>query len=300
MAARAHGIWGLAERGHGRYAAVMTTETDDAQDPGETDPLAEAYNRGLALEKSGDHAGAARAYAEVLALDPADHGGASVRLAAMGQGAVPDKAPDAYVATLFDQCAAEFDAILVDQLGYAVPMLVRQRLGEIAPGPYARMLDLGCGTGLAGIALSDLAGEITGIDLAEGMVAEADERGVYDDLYIGEAVAFMAEAEEAPWDLLTATDVLPYLGDLAAFGSGLARAVAPGGIAAVSCETLPAGRIGPEGYTVGPRHRFAHTPDYLRATLAEAGFDVLEMDPITVRAEDGVPVPGLLAIARRL
>lgn len=277
----------------------MTSDPDGPIESDDTDPLAEAYNRGLTLEKSGDAAGAERAYAEVLALDPADHGGVSVRLAAMGRGAVPEKAPDAYVATLFDQCAAEFDDILVDQLGYAVPMLVRQRLGDIAPGPYRRMLDLGCGTGLAGVALSDLASEVTGIDLAEGMVAEADERGVYDELYIGEAVAFMAEVEDAPWDLLTATDVLPYLGDLTAFQAGLSRCVSPGGVAAISCETLGADQIGDAGYTVGARHRFAHAPDYLRAILTGAGLTVLEMEPITVRAEDGVPVPGLLAIARR-
>ena len=45
------------------------------------DALAEAYNRALTLEKSGDFNAAAKAYAEVLALDPDDHGGAAVRLA---------------------------------------------------------------------------------------------------------------------------------------------------------------------------------------------------------------------------
>ena len=90
----------------------------------ESDPLAEAYNRGLALEKAGDIAGAEAAYREALALDPADHGGVSIRLAAMGRAEAPDRAPDAYVATLFDQNAANFDDMLVEQLGYAVPMLV--------------------------------------------------------------------------------------------------------------------------------------------------------------------------------
>ena len=77
------------------------------------------------------------------------------------------------MATLFDQCAERFDEMLVEQLGYSVPMALRQRLAELAPGPYARMLDLGCGTGLTGASLADMAGEITGVDLAEGMLDQA-------------------------------------------------------------------------------------------------------------------------------
>ena len=39
----------------------------------------------------------------------------------MGRADAPERAPDAYVATLFDQNAEHFDDMLVEQLGYAVP-----------------------------------------------------------------------------------------------------------------------------------------------------------------------------------
>ncbi len=260
------------------------------------DPLARAYNRGLAAERRSDFDGAAAAYAEVLRLDPEDPGGVTVRLAAIGRGATPEKAPDAYVATLFDQCADRFDEMLVEQLGYSVPMLLRQRLGEVAPGAYPRMLDLGCGTGLTGASMADMAREITGVDLAEGMLEQADERGVYAELWVGEAVAFLAETEAAPWDLVTATDVLPYLGALEGFFAGAARCLAPGGVLAVSTETLPAEA---RDYVVGPKHRFAHSETYLRRLMAEAGFAPLDCAAITVRHDDGAPVPGLLLLARR-
>lgn len=55
--------------------------------------LAEAYNRALALEKAGDVDAAVKAYEEVLAIDPDDHGGAAVRIAAMGRGEPPSKRP---------------------------------------------------------------------------------------------------------------------------------------------------------------------------------------------------------------
>ena len=109
----------------------------------EDDVLAEAYNRALALEKAGDFDAAASAYAEVLALDPDDHGGASVRLASMKRGEVPLRAPEAYVTTLFDQHAEVFDKVLVEDLGYHVPMLLRQRLIELGETSFERMLDLG-------------------------------------------------------------------------------------------------------------------------------------------------------------
>ena len=267
---------------------------DDAED--EDDPLALAYTRGLAAEKRGDLDAAAAAYAEVLRLDPDDHGGVTVRLAAIGRGEVPEKAPDAYVATLFDQCAEAFDDMLVEQLGYHVPMMLREKVAELGLGPWKRLLDLGCGTGLTGSSLADLAGEITGVDLAEGMLEQADERGVYEDLYVGEATAFLEETDGGPWDLLTATDVLPYLGALEGFFAGAARCLSPGGVLAVSTETLPEMD---RDYIVGPKQRFAHSQAYLRRLMARAGFEPLDCAAITVRYDDGAPVPGLLLVARR-
>src|SRR3954463_3529116 len=93
--------------------------------------LAAAYNEALALEKVGEFEKAAKAYEKVLALDPEDHGGASVRIASMGLGDVPPKAPDAYVETLFDQHAVAFESILVDQLEYCVPLMVRERIDTL-------------------------------------------------------------------------------------------------------------------------------------------------------------------------
>ena len=263
------------------------------------DALAEAYNRGLALEKSGDLDGAAAAYAEVLKLDPADHGGVQVRLAAMGRGAVPEAASDAYIATLFDQNAANFDDMLVEQLGYAVPMLVRERLGDLGLiGPFPRMLDLGCGTGLTGTSMRDLAGEITGVDLSENMLDEAHERDCYAGLYIAEAVAFLEESGEGPWDLIAATDVLPYMGALERFFAASARETAPGGLLVYSCETLAEADFGARDYTVSPKHRFAHAWAYLERLMA-TDFEIRHREPITVRYDDGAPVPGYLVIAER-
>ncbi len=280
-------------------------ELDEAleDDASENEALAEAYNRGLALQKSGDLAGAAQAYREALALDPDDPGGVSIRLAAIGAEAAPQKMPDAYVATLFDQHADVFDDILVDELGYCVPLLVRDLVQKLEIGPFDQLLDLGCGTGLTGMALADCSGHRTGVDLSERIVELAYDREVYDDLYVGEAVAFLEEFEEddgsrPSWDMIAATDVFPYLGAVEPFLAGAVDRLKPRGYLAFSTETLSEEALEGRPYMVGPKSRFAQGEGYIRSSLDAAGFDILAMDPITVRLEDGDPVPGHLVIAR--
>ncbi|WP_068083571.1 methyltransferase [Polycladidibacter stylochi] len=260
--------------------------------------LAEAYNNALALEKQGKHEAAAVAYQKVLELDPADHGGAKVRLASMGQGSIPSKAPDAYVSTLFDQHAEVFDLVLVDQLGYSVPLLVRDRIEKLALGPFKRLLDLGCGTGLTGEALEDLCETRVGVDLSEGMIEIADEKEVYDTLYVSEVVHFLQATTAPQWDIICATDVLPYVGALETFFSHVNKHITDNGVFAFSSETLGQEILNGKDYMVGAFQRFAHSKDYLKKLLEDNGFQALCFEDIIVRYEQGQPVPGYLIVAQ--
>ena len=272
----------------------MSQKSDTAEDIAEA--LAEAYNRGLALEKDGDLDGAVSAYREALAFDPADPGGVEVRLAALGAGPVPRAASPAYVELLFEQHAGNFEDILVRQLHYDVPNLIRKRLDTLGLTPFARMLDLGCGTGLAAEAMRDAVKEIIGIDIAETMVDFAEDKDVYEGLYVGEIISFLEDNEESPFDLVIAADVLPYLGEVAPLFDGVAAALRPQGVLAFSTEKLAEAD---GSYAVGPNRRFLHAEAYLRAGLAEAGFAVLSCEEINVRNEDDAPSPGHLVVARK-
>ncbi|MHB0951894.1 MAG: methyltransferase domain-containing protein [Allorhizobium sp.] len=260
--------------------------------------LAEAYNRALALEKAGDIDAAVKAYGEVLAIDPEDHGGAAIRIAALGRGETPPKAPDAYVETLFDQHAEAFEDILVEQLGYAVPVMVRQRLHTLGLGPFKRMLDIGCGTGLTGGTLRDMADDITGIDISEKMVEIAHEKDLYETLYVAEAEDFLEDNDEEPFDLITATDVLPYLGALEPLFFGAAENMVPGGLFIFSSETRPDEVMAGRPFMVGQHQRYVHSEAYIRERLAATGFEIVEITEINVRMQDGEPSPGHLVIAR--
>jgi predicted TPR repeat methyltransferase len=261
--------------------------------------LADAYNAALALEKSGQFGQAAEAYRKVLELDPEDHGGAQVRIASMGFGETPPKAPDAYVATLFDQHAQAFESILVDQLEYCVPLLVLQRVQTLNLGPFKKMLDLGCGTGLTGGALRDIVEDLTGLDISENMVEIAHEKDLYDTLYVSEAADYLEDNEDGPFDLVTATDMLPYLGFLEELVFGVADNIEQGGHFLFSSETLAEDLLQGRDFMVGPHQRFAHAAVYVRKVLDSAGFDVIEMGDITVRLEEGAPIAGHLVVAKK-
>ncbi len=268
----------------------------------DVEALSARFEEGYAALDRGDAAAAAEAFRAALALDPLDRGGAALRLAALGAGPVRERAPPTYVSMLFDEHAAEFDSLLVADLGYAVPRMMADRLRDLGLAPGARVVDLGCGTGLAAAELGDLAGHLTGIDLSVGMLLQARRRGGYAKLVLGEAAAALdgeTEAGEPPADAVLAADLVIYLGRLEPLFAAVARRLRPGGVFLVSTETLAEPPAEPWTYRVGEGARFAHAPAYLRAALEGAGLALLSLEPISVRMQADQAVPGHLAVARR-
>lgn len=270
--------------------------------------LEEAYERGLALEKSGQFAQAAVAYRQVLALDKEDCSGASIRLASMGMGDTPKTAPKAYIATLFDQYADVFEMILVDSLSYDVPNLLRKAIEtRFSNRKFKTLLDLGCGTGLAGEAFADLAEVKMGVDISQNMVEIAAEREIYRQLFTGDIILFLQENfEKKQWDIIIAADVLPYMGDLREFFALIGNSLEKGGIFAFSTENLDYVKPRSErsiragSYAVGPHQRFAHSPSYISEILADTSLKMDYCADITVRKEQGEPVPGQLFLAVKI
>lgn len=87
----------------------------------------------------------------------------------------------------YDQWAATYDAEIAEN-GYETPKRCAAALGSVVPDLGASVLDLGCGTGLSGLALRQ-AGftTIDGCDLSQGMLARAAQRdGLYRDLWLSD------------------------------------------------------------------------------------------------------------------
>src|SRR5207253_3063461 len=82
--------------------------------------------------------------------------GATLHLARLRVGEPAPAMPPAYVASLFDQYAPDFDRALVEGLKYRGPAALLAAIDQALrsqgePRRFRRALDLGCGTGLAGV-----------------------------------------------------------------------------------------------------------------------------------------------------
>ncbi|BDV34137.1 methyltransferase domain-containing protein [Methylocystis iwaonis] len=238
----------------------------------------------------GHEAGAIRLAEALLDLAPEDRV-IRYHLDAL-QGTAHARAPDAYLTACFDKFAPNFETQLIDVLGYSLPATCEKLLSETGRR-FGKVLDLGCGTGLAAPFLARLGEELTGVDISAGMLEKAEERGLYHRLVESEAIAFLA-ADDARFDLVTALDVLVYFGDLSTLFEQTAQRLTPGGLFVTSFETG-------EGadYRLRPCGRFAHAPDYV-AAVAGTRFETLTRVATTLRLEASAPVAGEVVVLRRL
>lgn len=242
----------------------------------------------------GERAKALAALRACLDADPADPHGAELLIARI-EGDTTETMSQAYVRALFDRYAERFDEDLTIRLKYQAPQTLRAAVDQVLGAGTAdlHVLDVGCGTGLAGVAFRPLAARLHGSDLAPRMVKKAGSRGVYDCLEVGEMTAVMAR-DPGSWDLVVAADVLVYVGGLAEVMAAAALALKPGGLFCATTE-----RCDGDGFALGPSRRFAHSPAYVRRMAAEAGLEIVVLEEAVPRWERGQPVPGLVLVARR-
>ena len=248
----------------------------------------------------GDEAGAIDAWRRTCAADPQDRHGASLHLARLGANAVGGAMPQDYVRTLFDQYSERFDGALTAGLDYRGPEILLRAVEAVCARTgramlFADVLDLGCGTGLAGGAFRPFAHRMTGVDLSVGMIAQARAKGLYDRLETSDVQNFLAAADRAEsCDLILAADVFVYLGDLAPVFVQAARVLTPAGLLAFTAETHAG-----EGLLLRDTLRYAHGAAHIRAALEGAQLEPLHVEHISFRTEKGAPVPGLVVIAGR-
>ena len=256
--------------------------------------LAQAWsNRGGILQELRRLDEAAQSFREAIrhGADPELTG---YYLASAGAAPAPGSAPPGYVRSLFDDYAEQFDEHLVKVLRYRGHTALAGRLEALHPGRFVSALDLGCGTGLFGTLLKSKTDRLTGVDLSRQMLGKARSLGIYERLEEAEIVQFLLTADET-FDLVAASDVFIYLGDLAPLFEGVRRVMEPGGIFCFSAEVA---RPDAGDFELLPSLRYAHSEAYIRRVAEQHGFDVASVVQGAIREDQRQAITGMYAYLR--
>ncbi len=258
---------------------------------------------GNILLERGDREGAVACYRRVVEFEP---GSPVAHLVAALSGENPDRVPGGYVEQLFDEYAPTFDAHLVQTLRYDAPEKLVELVCEVS-APAARqwsVLDLGCGTGLSGLAFSPYAKELVGVDLSGKMLEKAQARGIYARLERMDLLAMMQKEAAFSYDVLISTDVFIYVGRLDGLFGEAQRLLRAGGLFAFSVESLDAvNEEAPDSpdahdFRLNATGRYTHSLGYLTRIALHHGFEMLRVKEVQVRVEGAKAVPGYLMLWR--
>jgi predicted TPR repeat methyltransferase len=227
---------------------------------------------------------------------PDDPNAQHMRWAVTGEH-TPERASNEYVQECFDKFAASFDQVL-QTIDYRAPGLIGDRVKVLAEanGPFAKVLDAGCGTGLCGPLVKPYAGRLIGVDLSQKMLDKALPRGCYDELIQGELTQFIAE-HPLQYDLIISADTLVYFGVLGPVIQASRQALFPGGRLLFTVEKLDTKET--KGFALNHEGRYSHTQDYVAGTLNAEGFVIDFIATTILRFEGGKAVVGLLVSAAK-
>lgn len=262
-----------------------------AAKPGLSQPY---LNLGRLLQELGKSGEAEACYTQALAqgLEP----GVFQHLLDAARGASTAQAPPAYVRATFDGFAQQFDRHLVDTLDYRVPEMLSSAVRALSPPAQMDILDLGCGTGLCGERLRDLARRLVGVDLAPKMLEVARERGCYAELAHAELGQYLSAQAPASFDLVVAADVLIYIGDIGRIFEEVARVLRASGWFAFSIEQ-PSQDC--DSYRLEQSGRYAQSLAYVRKLAREHGLAERSCLDVAIRKHGAQALPGQLLVLQK-
>ncbi|MEW6313891.1 MAG: tetratricopeptide repeat protein [Pseudomonadota bacterium] len=268
--------------GHARKAVALLPQHADAY-----------RHLGAVLFEAGYRQEASDAYRQALALRPGDT--VIQHLLDSLESVTTERASAEYVKVVFDEFAGRFEQDLQQGLGYDVPAQLRRLLEKNLPqARFDALLDIGCGTGLCGVAMRDVVGHLTGVDLSAKMLAQAQQKHIYHSLVEADVETYLQDCAADAFDVVVSADVFIYIGKLEHSFAHIARVLRAGGVFVYSAESTDAA-----DYVLGATGRYRHHADYLRRLARQHGLHELDFSPTTIRSEFGKPVPGYIVLLRK-
>jgi predicted TPR repeat methyltransferase len=123
------------------------------------------------------------------------------------------------------------------------------------------------------------------------MLDRAREKSIYDELREIDILDHLSSLATGSFDLLSAVDVLTYLGALEGVIAGARKVLRPGGLLAFTAEEEDG-----DGYSLSGTGRYRHSPAYLDRLREEHGFEERALTEATLRTEGNAPCEGLVVV----
>ncbi len=245
------------------------------------------YDLGEMAEMVGRREEARAAYEKYIEFKPDD---AEVRhiLVALRGEPPPPRMPNVALEQMYAEFSRTFEKNLCEELGYKGPEQVREMIDPLlGERQNLVVLDLGCGTGLAGVQFKPRASRLIGVDISPEMIELARARDLYDRLDVAELTDWLACCSER-FELIVCCDCLIYFGDLRQVLLPVAELLCPRGVFAF---TLEKGDHYP--HRLADSGRYTHHRDHVREVAAEAKLNVARLEEAFLRDEYGAPLTGL-------
>jgi predicted TPR repeat methyltransferase len=235
---------------------------------------------------------ARRAYEKYLEMEPDD---AEVRhiMVALRDEPAPPRVPDECIQYLYHRFASFYERNMCEDLSYEGPEHLQSVVESVIGGRDGlAVLDLGCGSGLAGVRFKPRAATLVGIDLSPEMVDLARARSIYGHLEVAEITGWLGRNQQQ-FDLIVACDCFIYFGDLNQVAIPAAQHLQANGIFAFTVEK------GRYPFALTDSGRYQHHPDHIREVASAAGLKIEFLEEAFLRMEYGKEVTGLFTVLRK-
>ena len=182
-----------------------------------------------------------------------------------------------YVHALFENYASYYNFHMQNTLEYQAPTYLKSFLKSLNKD-FNHVLDLGCGSGLAGKCLRPYSKHLIGIDISQAMLEEAEKLKHYDNLWHQDALSFLNDTSGV-FDLIVALEFIPYVQSPAPLFKAISQKLCPQGYLIFTFE------VGLDG--LGDNGRMQFTEAFIQQGLANEGLKPLHQKLIKARRHNG-------------
>ncbi|OGV28310.1 MAG: hypothetical protein A3F18_03195 [Legionellales bacterium RIFCSPHIGHO2_12_FULL_37_14] len=186
---------------------------------------------------------------------------------------------------LFDQYSSYYEKHLLQTLNYRLPVIIGSFLTTHDLNNRSQTLDLGCGTGLCGEIIKPMTKYLVGVDLSAKMIERAQEKTCYDECIIDEALHFLQNCSQE-FDLIIASDLFPYIGELDAYFTAINKCLKNGGSFIFTIETTTN-----KPWMLQETARFAHNIEYIETLCINNSLKVCSHETKPARDQAGEVLP---------